>query len=147
MRKKEIEKLEVDIAREKDPEVAERLKAILRAKQSEREEWKLPLKRSSQALHRFALALRESSRLAEKAFFFLFGVFAWLGAIVLLVAIVSRAVEPGSGPFPLNVFEQLEQTKADLCVFYTLCGLGTIVCAAVGWLLIRNALRPIRRVT
>ena len=38
MLKKDLEKLELDIAREKDPEVAERLKAVLETRQRERRE-------------------------------------------------------------------------------------------------------------
>ena len=43
MRKEELEKLELDIAREKDPEVADRLKAVLEARKNERRERNLRL--------------------------------------------------------------------------------------------------------
>jgi hypothetical protein len=45
MWKKDLEKLELDIAREKDREVADRLKAVLEARQQERRERNLRLKR------------------------------------------------------------------------------------------------------
>jgi predicted PurR-regulated permease PerM len=52
MRKKELEKLELDIAREKDREVADRLKAVLETRKSERCERELQLKRRWKALRR-----------------------------------------------------------------------------------------------
>jgi len=153
MRKKEIEKLEMDIAREKDQEVAERLKAILWAKQAEREEWK---QCARETVEEASQALCKAGRLAAGTLLFFLGVIAWCWAIILIVGIVYRAVEPGSGPFPLTVPDGVEpppagfvldQTKADLFVFYALCGIGTIGFAVAGWLLFRTALRLIRRGT
>ena len=85
MRKKELEKLELDIAREKDPEIAERLKAVLEVRKSERRERKLRLQERWWAL------CRESGRLVR---FLLIAFAIVLGGIItigLLIAWVTGA--------------------------------------------------------
>ena len=79
MRKKDLEKLELDIAREKDREVAERLKPVLEARQRERRERNLRLQTAGIGI---AVVIR------KVLIFTLIG-FAVLVALGLLVALIA----------------------------------------------------------
>lgn len=82
MRKKDLEKLELDIAREKDREVAERLKAVLEARQRERRE-------------RCEVGRRFTRGLTDRLMFLL-GVFLLLLAVALgILAIANPPPHPG----------------------------------------------------
>ena len=85
MWKKDLEKLELDIAREKDHEVAERLKAVLEAKQRERRERNL-------RFWRVVPALRPFGRMLADVLPFVGGVFLLLLAVMCAGVVVAQIV-------------------------------------------------------